>query len=243
MSGSPPPWRDVQAALGGASVAHRGLWSQGAPENSLPAFLAAAAAGYGVELDVRLTADGEAVVFHDADTLRMTGRAGRIEALDLAAVADLRLAGGVEAPPTLAAVLEALGDGVLVLVELKTAPGAEGPLEGRVAAHLDAFAPLCAVIGFNPGAHAWFRENRPKVVRGLNVSRAEELQAVGPGGAALEVAAPNFLLPELRAAAAPAAQRERASGRPLVAWTSRSRDEDLAARMVCDGVIFEGYRP
>ena len=47
-------------------VAHRGLWRpDGAPENSLAAFQAAAAAGYGIELDVQLSADGEAMVFHD----------------------------------------------------------------------------------------------------------------------------------------------------------------------------------
>ena len=44
-------------------VAHRGLWSPGgAPENSLAAFQAACAAGYGIELDVQLSADGEAMV-------------------------------------------------------------------------------------------------------------------------------------------------------------------------------------
>ena len=54
-------------------VAHRGLWSPGgAPENSLAAFQAACAAGYGIELDVQITADGEAVVFHDYKLDRLT---------------------------------------------------------------------------------------------------------------------------------------------------------------------------
>ncbi|HZZ35853.1 MAG TPA: glycerophosphodiester phosphodiesterase family protein, partial [Caulobacteraceae bacterium] len=60
-------------------IAHRGLWSpDGPPENSLGAFQAACAAGYGIELDVQLTADGEAVVFHDSTLERMTGQPGRI---------------------------------------------------------------------------------------------------------------------------------------------------------------------
>ena len=60
-------------------VAHRGLWTpDGAPENSLAAFQAACAAGYGIELDVQLTADGEAVVFHDERLERMTGQEGRL---------------------------------------------------------------------------------------------------------------------------------------------------------------------
>ena len=48
------------------AVAHRGLWSPtGAPENSLAAFHNACAHGYGIELDVQLSADGEAMVFHE----------------------------------------------------------------------------------------------------------------------------------------------------------------------------------
>jgi glycerophosphoryl diester phosphodiesterase len=59
-------------------IAHRGLWSaDGYPENSLGAFQAACAAGYNIELDVQLAADGEAVVFHDAMLERMTGAPGR----------------------------------------------------------------------------------------------------------------------------------------------------------------------
>ncbi|MGB1015550.1 MAG: glycerophosphodiester phosphodiesterase family protein, partial [Nannocystaceae bacterium] len=46
-------------------IAHRGLHSDDAPENSLPAFAAAIAAGYAIELDVRLLADETVVVFHD----------------------------------------------------------------------------------------------------------------------------------------------------------------------------------
>ena len=70
------------------AIAHRGLWSpDGPPENSLGAFQAACQAGYGIELDVQLTADGEAVVFHDSKLDRVCGREGRIadnSAADLA---------------------------------------------------------------------------------------------------------------------------------------------------------------
>ena len=52
-----------------------------APENSLAAFAAACEAGYGIELDVQLTLDGQVVVVHDADLLRVAGDPRRVEDL------------------------------------------------------------------------------------------------------------------------------------------------------------------
>ncbi|MEM8921520.1 MAG: glycerophosphodiester phosphodiesterase family protein, partial [Pseudomonadota bacterium] len=58
------------------SYAHRGLWDATRPENSLAAFHAAVVAGVGIELDVRLSADGVAMVFHDQMLDRMTNASG-----------------------------------------------------------------------------------------------------------------------------------------------------------------------
>lgn len=52
-----------------------------APENSMAAFAAACEAGYGIELDIQLTADGKVVVLHDADLLRVAGDPRRLEDL------------------------------------------------------------------------------------------------------------------------------------------------------------------
>ena len=49
-----------------------------APENSLAAFAAACEAGYGIELDLQMTADGEIVVVHDGDLMRVAGDPRRI---------------------------------------------------------------------------------------------------------------------------------------------------------------------
>ena len=64
----------------GPPLAHRGYHdlAGGVPENSRAAFEAAIAAGYGIELDVQLTADGEAMVFHDYDLGRLTPETGAI---------------------------------------------------------------------------------------------------------------------------------------------------------------------
>ena len=61
------------------NFAHRGLYTQdqSVPENSMEAFRAAVAAGYGIELDIRLTKDGQVVVFHDDTLARVCGMEGR----------------------------------------------------------------------------------------------------------------------------------------------------------------------
>ncbi|MDB5418418.1 MAG: glycerophosphoryl diester phosphodiesterase [Phenylobacterium sp.] len=232
-------------------VAHRGLWSpDGPPENSLGAFQAACAAGYGVELDVQLSADGEAMVFHDDDLTRMTGVAGRLGDRTAAELAELRLAGSDERIPTLAETLALVGRRALVQVELKTPYGQVGPLEQRV--HeiiIDHAGPVC-VIGFNPYSHAWFAAHFPGVLRGLDsysYERAPQMtEAQRKSFAALEhvaIAKPHFLALGLDMLPSEEAARYRAEGLPIVAWTVRKPEQWDAVREGCDNLIFEGFRP
>ena len=69
-------------------IAHRGLHdaARGVVENTLPAFEAAVAGNYAIELDVQPSADGEAVVFHDETLDRLTEARGPVAALTTAAL-------------------------------------------------------------------------------------------------------------------------------------------------------------
>lgn len=233
------------------AIAHRGLWTpDGPPENSLAAFQAACAAGYGIELDVQITADGEAVVFHDFSLDRMTGVAGKLSDRSLHDLQALRLAGGDETIPTLAEVLVEVGHRAMVHIELKTKFGAVGPLEKRVSeVLLDHNGPTC-VIGFNPYSHAWFADHHPQILRGLDSydwkdgaasNLTPETRKSFANLEHVEIARPDFLaldaamLPSSRAAAF------RAKGMPVVAWTVRSAAERDRLKDHCDNVIFEGF--
>ena len=230
-------------------IAHRGLWNpDGAPENSLGAFQAACAAGYGIELDVQLSADGEAVVFHDDKLARLTGAEGRVRDRTAADLADLRLSGSDEKIPTLLETLALIGHRAMVHVELKTPYGEVGPLEQRVHEVIaDHNGPVC-VIGFNPYSHAWFADRYPGVLRGLDsysYDRAPQMaETQRQAFADLEhvgIARPHFLalgldmLPSARAAAL------RANGMPVIAWTVRDPAQWEAVRDGCDNLIFEGF--
>jgi glycerophosphoryl diester phosphodiesterase len=232
-------------------IAHRGLWApNGAPENSLGAFQAACAHGYGVELDVQLSADGEAMVFHDVQLARMTGAQGRIADHTAADLRRLKLAGSDETIPTLADALTLVGHRALVQIELKTPPGDVGPLERRVhEVMIDHHGPT-AVIGFNPYSHAWFAQHFPNVLRGLSsyAYNDDDARTLAPeqrkAYAKLEhvpIARPHFLALGLDLVASPQAQTLRAGGLPVTAWTVRSAEQRQAVREHCDNIIFEGF--
>ncbi len=75
------------------AMAHRGGAIEHL-ENTMPAFEACVAMGYRyVETDVRVTADGVLVVFHDPTLERVTDRKGRVEHLSWDEVSRARIGG------------------------------------------------------------------------------------------------------------------------------------------------------
>lgn len=232
-------------------IAHRGLWTpDGAPENSLAAFQAACAKGYSIELDVQLTADGQAVVFHDDRLERLTGVEGRLRDHTAAELAAMKLSGTDETIPTLADALAVIGHRAMVQIELKTPFGEVGELEKKVSEILIDHAGPIAVIGFNPYSHAWFADHNPQVLRGLDSyswndenarKLAPELRRSLAALEQVEIARPDFLALGLDMLPSPRADVFRAKGMPIVAWTVRSPEQWDAVSDHCDNLIFEGF--
>lgn len=170
-------------------IAHRGD-SLRHPENTLASFAAAADAGADlVELDVRLTSDGVAVVLHDPDLSRTTDLAGPVHALTLGEVkrADAsRGRGPRQEVPTLAEVLALLAPtGTGVDVEVKNLPGEEAydtPREACLEATLETlagagFTNAVLVTSFNPATVRRCREVAPEVPTGLLTFASLDLDA------------------------------------------------------------------
>lgn len=232
-------------------VAHRGLWSpDGAPENSLGAFQAARARGYGVELDVQLSADGEAMVFHDDDLARLTGEPGRLRERTAAALGEIRLRGTDERIPTLLEALAVIGHRTMAHLELKTPYGEVGRLEQRVHEILIDHAGPVAVIGFNPYSHAWFADRYPGVLRGLDSDRylkaphlAETQRRAFARLEHVAIARPHFLALGVDMLPSEIAADLRAKGMPVVAWTIRGPAQWDGLKAHCDNMIFEGFAP
>ena len=121
-------------------IAHRGS-SRSAPENTMPAFRLAWEEGAdGVELDLRLTRDGEIVALHDATLNRTTAVARRTDELSLQQLRELD-AGRWKDPrwagtpvPTLIEVLREVPDGGHLFAELKCGPEVIDPLREIISA-------------------------------------------------------------------------------------------------------------
>lgn len=148
------------------AYAHRGLHNMTRPENSLSAFRAAAAKGYGIELDVHLLKDGQLAVIHDSALSRTTGAQGRIEDLESHDLWHYRLEGSYENIPTLQEVLSLVDSRVPLIIELKVAGVNYAPLCEAVCQQMEGYTGLYCIQSFDPRVVRWFRKHRPDVIRG-----------------------------------------------------------------------------
>lgn len=146
------------SAFYGKVFAHRGMFGGKIAENSIEAFEKAAENGYGIELDVQVSGDGQAIVFHDASLLRMFGETKSVSELTAAELAEYGI-------PTLKEALDVIDGRVPVIVELKVY-GKDISVCPIAAEILDEYHGEYCVESFNPYALKWFKDCRPDVVRG-----------------------------------------------------------------------------
>lgn len=149
------------------SYAHRGLWGGDVPENSLAAFAAAAEAGFGIELDVQLSGDGEVMVFHDYTLDRVCGIRGKVAEHTAAELGNIPLNGMKnECIPTFRQVLETVDGRVPLLIELKGESG-DTVLVPRVLEVLQGYQGKWCMESFNPLLLRAVRKQAPGTVIGL----------------------------------------------------------------------------
>jgi glycerophosphoryl diester phosphodiesterase len=230
-------------------IAHRGLHTESIPENSLGAFRNAIEADYAVELDVRLSADGVPVVFHDASLERLVGRNDTVAGLGWDDLAECTLGATDEPIPRLEDALETIAGEVPVLVEIKS-EGRPGMLESSVADRIDDYGGEFAVQSFNPLTVAWFRRHRPDWSRGQLAGFLEDVETVGRVQRAIQkrlltnwYSRPDFIGYEHRRLPYWPVRWHRKLGTPVLAWTIRSHEDRSRVAEYADNVIFEEIRP
>ena len=244
--------REARAPFEHRTFAHRGLYSldQSVPENSLTAFRLAVEAGYGAELDVQLSKDGQVVVLHDDDLKRACGRNGSICDYTLEELRSFSLFGTEERIPLFSEVLEIFAGRQPLIVELKSAAPNVPQLCDSVRRMLaDYNGPAC-VESFHPEVVRYFRQNDPSRLRGQLSQAACFWKGHMPVWQAFIFsrlmlnfrARPNFIAYGIGPKPAPVRLCE-SLGAMKVCWTAG--DSALHDRLAAenDAVIFEGYRP
>lgn len=231
------------AGLHGAGLHGGGRHDAGTPENSLAAAAGAAARGFGIECDVQLTADEEAVVFHDFTLERLTGEHGAVVERPAAALAVLALAGGAETIPSLHRLLEVVDGRVPLLIELKSRrEWPISPLCWAVQRVLLGYHGAYGVMSFDPRAAAWFARHAPETPRGLIVSEEgrKGVRHAVQRHLALWHAQPDFLAYDIRDLPSRFAAMQRRRGLPVASWTVRSPALLARADVHADAPIAEG---
>jgi glycerophosphoryl diester phosphodiesterase len=225
--------------------AHRGLHGPGRIENSRAAFEAAVAGGHGIECDVQLTRDGEAVVFHDYGLGRQTDQQGAVADRTLADLQRVKLKGQDEGIPSLTDTLQLVAGRAPLLIEIKARHRSAPPLCAAVLRALTSYPGPAAIMSFNPQAGAWFASRAPQITRGLVVSEHGKRGTCGrvERRLALWRARPDFLAYDIRDLPSRFAAAQRARGLPVLTWTVRSPRDEEAASAFADQIIHELPRP
>jgi len=215
--------------------AHRGLHGPGVPENSMAAFRAALDLGAGIECDVRLSGDGEVIIFHDHDLRRLCASALAVESTTARILASQRLYDSDEHIPRLGQLLELVAGRVPLLVELKCRGGNAAQLSAAVADRLAHYAGPVGVMSFEPKAGRWFARHRPVIRRGLVIS---ERASAFDRWRGMAVAQPQFFAVDRAALGRPwvAKARER---HWIYSWTIRSPADRETAEIHADALIWE----
>ena len=237
-------------------VAHRGLHdaSAGVIENTPSAVQAAVSYGFAVEVDLQVSKDGEAMVFHDATLDRLTTSRGKVIDRTVKQLKRVNFKDTKDKMWTLSDLLQLVRGVVPLVIEIKSPRDNVGPLESRVAKILSTYNGHACVMSFNPHSIIAIKSLTPALVRGLVAERFDDI----PEWAHLSnkerfkrrhllygfEADVDFIAYHVKALPAPAPWLARTLLRkPLLSWTVRSEQDRRTVKRWADQMIFEGFVP
>jgi glycerophosphoryl diester phosphodiesterase len=246
---------DHVARLAARPIAHRGLHDaqRGIIENMPGAISAAIAGNYGIEVDLQISADGEAMVYHDDRLGRLAAGDGALRELTSAALKAVAFHATTERMMALGDLCDLVAGRVPMMIELKSRFDGDLRVAARAAAVLGSYRGPVGVASFDPALVGALRRIAPQLARGIIAERCydhPEWHGLGRRRK-LELAfllhglasRPDFVAYRVRdlTAVAPRAARHM-FGLPLLTWTVRSDADRAIAARFADQIIFEGFR-
>ena len=237
-------------------VAHRGLHdrARGIIENMPAAAEAAIAGNFGIECDIQLAADGEAMVHHDDALGRLTEGSGALLGMTSAELKAVRFKDTAERMMSLGDLCALVQGRVPLVIEVKSHFDGDRRLVARMVEVLRAYRGPAAGMSFDPDHVLLLRDMMPELPRGIVAQRSYD-EAGWPEATAAQRQGmlhlrhafhtrPHFVaywvndLP----AAAPWIARN-IFGLPVLTWTVRTPEQRERAARHADQMIFEGFVP
>jgi len=241
-NGTLPGWLTRQP------TAHRGLHDlqNGVAENSLTSFQNAIDAGFAIELDVHLSADGYPVVFHDASLQRVTGDPRAIADVMAADLQSLNLSGSADTIPLLSTTLELVQGQVPLVIEIKPSPSTpRKTLATRIWETLKSYSGPYAIQSFDPLLLSQFRRIAPGIIRGQLATKSPPAHLPTQKKLIIRhmllnrLSKPHYIGYDVKDIARPSVQRAVKAGMALLAWTVDNEADLATAKQYADNIIFE----
>jgi len=234
------------------AISHRALHnlSKGLIENTKSAVSLSIKNGFAIEVDLQLSKDNEAIVFHDESLERLTTASGLLKDKTVSELKKVRFRGTRDRMQTLSELLKQVDGQVPLILEVKSQWDNLGPLETRIVEVLKDYKGRVCVMSFDPRSIILFRQLNPHLLRGLVSERFSDsvewhmLSAWQRFSArhllSFPRSRPHFIAYHVKALPSFSTRVAKRVGLPLLSWTVRTKEDlDTVARYA-DSPIFEG---
>ncbi|MEY9286235.1 glycerophosphodiester phosphodiesterase [Bradyrhizobium yuanmingense] len=237
-------------------VAHRGLHdiSRGIVENMPGAVQAAIAGSFAIEVDIQLSADGDAMVHHDHALGRLTEATGEVIAKTATELKAVRFKDTDERMMSLADLCAMVAGRVPLVIEVKSHFGGDRKLVKRMAEVLASYDGPAVGMSFDPDQVLALRDLLPNRPRGIVAQRSyedeywanltqEQRDSMLYLRHGLQTR-PHFVAFKVDHLPAPAPWIARnLFGCTLLGWTVRTPEQRSRVGRYADQMIFEGFVP
>ncbi|MBZ6076844.1 glycerophosphodiester phosphodiesterase family protein [Microvirga puerhi] len=239
-------------------IAHRGLHNKanGIIENTIAAAEASIERGFPLELDVQLTGDGEAVVFHDFDLARLTGEQGLVIDRKLDDLTKIDIAGSVKGDkiPSFKEFLNHIAGRTPLVIEIKSKFDGDLRLTKRVCEIVSDYAGPFVIKSFDPDIVAALKTLAPNVTRGIiaelhYASKTDDILTPEKKHYLANLlhlgeSQPHFLSWHVKDLPSAPPYLCRLLGHlPVMTWTVRNPEDRARAEKYADQMVFEGFLP
>lgn len=224
-------------------TAHRGLWDEKLPENSLDAFEQACIYNYPIEMDVQMSSDGYLMVFHDDNLKRMTGLDADIRDTDYITLKSLRLKNTDCQIPDFDEFLRFINGRVPLVIEVKQQK--YSGIEQKIVAKLKNYCGDFVVQSFDPFLMTKIKELEPSIIRGILGSDKKNNRGWKTDFALKWLPLNRKVKPDFinyNVEGLPIC-RLKSNGLPIICWTVRDSVAKEKAEKYALGYVFENIRP